>query len=926
MKFTFDWKEYAKVARAAVAEGCVLLKNDKNTLPIKDGQKVSVFGRIQFDYYKSGMGSGGMVNAPYVVSILDALKAYDKICLNTKLQNIYEEWLEDNPFDRGPGWGREPWCQKEMPISAETAKQAAEESDMALIIIGRAAGEDNDNNANEGSHKLTQLEEEMIQHVCAAFEKVAVVLNVGNIIDMSFVEKYNPQAVLYAWQGGMEGGNGVLDVLTGAVNPCGKLTDTIAYTLEDYPSAADFGDEIENFYTEDIYVGYRYFETVAKDRVQYPFGFGLSYTTFGYEVLNLNTKGDTVQVSVQVENTGSVAGKEVIQVYYNPPQGQLSKPLRNLVRFAKTQLLQPGEKETLTMEFAVKEMASFDDGGVTGHPFCFVLEAGAYEILVGTDVRSAKKAGEYAVSELQVTEQLEEALAPVQELQRMRLLVKPDGTVEKTTELAPMRTVDVQKRITENRPKEAVYTGDRGYRFKDVMEGKVSDDEYLAQIPDEELLCMSRGEGMCPVGVTPGIAGSFGGVTEGLEKFGMPRGGCADGPSGIRMDCGTMAFSLPNGTSLACSFNLALVEELFEWEGKELRKNKIDTLLGPGMNIHRHPLNGRNFEYFSEDPYVTGAMATAMLKGMKKYNVTGTIKHFACNNQEFSRHKVDSVVSQRALREIYLKGYEMAVKEGGAYSIMTTYAPVNGIWTAGNYDLNTLILRKEWGYKGQVMTDWWAKMNEEYKAAPSNKNISWMIRAQNDLYMVAGSSATNSMGDDGEEGLKLGRITRADLVRNAKNILNVLKISPAGIRVVEGEDDITELNRPKTHEIAKNQMPGISLKAGEDNYLDVSTLDTQAGSCNQYALNIPTPGLYEIRFKLKSDLGELAQSTMSIFVNNILYGSVTISGTKGEWVEKTAHLEAKVSIDNYMDLQFGQSGIEVGEIVIRRIGENRGFR
>ena len=250
------------------------------------------------------------------------------------------------------------------------------------------------------------------------------------------------------------------------------------------------------------------------------------------------------------------------------------------------------------------------------------------------------------------------------------------------------------------------YTGDKGYKLKDVADGKVSLEKFIAQLSDEDLCAMMRGEGMCSPKVTPGVAGAYGAVTDSLLGFGIPIASCSDGPSGIRMDCGTHAFSLPNGTCLACSFNEKINEELFTWEGLDLRRCRIDALLGPGMNIHRSPLNGRNFEYFSEDPFLTGKLVAAQLKGMHKYDVTGVIKHFAGNTQEFKRHTVNNVVSERALREIYLKGFEIAVREGNARAVMTTYGPVNGIWTASSYDLLTTLLRNEWGFDGIAMTDW----------------------------------------------------------------------------------------------------------------------------------------------------------------------------------------------------------------------------
>jgi len=894
-----------------VAEGCVLLRNEEELLPIKEGTVVSVFGRNQFNYFKSGTGSGGMVNTPYEVSVLDALKE-ENIVLNGALQGIYEEWLKDHPFDKGTGWANEPWCQEEMELTEEIVTNAAENSDMALVMIGRTAGEDKDNFAGEGSYYLTQTEESMLRLVCKTFSRVAVILNVGNIIDMNFVEKYHPQAVMYVWQGGMEGGHGVADILLGRVAPSGHLTDTIAYSIDDYPSTTNFGNDDTNVYEEDIYVGYRYFETVAKDKVMYPFGYGLSYTTFAQNVVSATKTGNEVCVTVEVKNTGAVAGKDVVQVYYQPAQGALCKPVRNLIRFAKTKELQPGETQTLSLTFDIKEMASFDDSGVTGNVNCYVLEAGEYKIYAGTNVRDAKEVYAFVLDEDCVTEQLQEACAPVEAFDRLVFKVNPDGTVEKKTEEVPLSQIDIRKRIETNRPQCMEYSGDKGYRFKDVMAGSVTEEEYLAQLTDDDLICMARGEGMCSAKVTPGIAGSFGGVTTSLGKFGMPIGGCADGPSGIRMDCGTKAFLNPNGTLLACTFNTDLVEELYRWEGMELAYNKIDSLLGPGVNIHRNPLNGRNFEYFSEDPYLTGKMASAMLKGLHWCGVTGTVKHYAGNNQEFSRHTVNTVVSQRALREIYLKGFEMAVKEAGAYNIMTSYNPLNGIWTAGNYDLNTTILRNEWGFEGLVMTDWWAKINDDYGDSPGIQKVSSMIRAQNDVYMVVSDSASNPHKDDTLAALEEGRITRGELVRNAKNILRTLMRTPAGRRAVGENVEFEVLNEPKTEEVERNIMP--SLEILEEAVFDLTGLKTEAGSVNQYSLHIPKKGIYELTFKMKSDLGELSQSSMTIMVNRIPIKTVTINGTNGEWIERVVEIESFVAIDCYLDIAFAQSGIQIGEI------------
>lgn len=907
-KIKIDMDKYASLARQAASEGCVLLRNEDNTLPIKKGDKVSVFGRIQLSYYKSGTGSGGLVNAKYVVGILDALKKCEDISLNEELLETYNTWVKDNPFDNGVGWAQEPWCQKEMPLSRELVQRAAEKTDIAVVILGRTAGEDKDNSPTAGSYLLTEEEENMLSVVCSNFKRVAVVLNVGNIIDMKWVEKYKPQAVLYAWHGGMEGGNGVVDVLTGKVNPCGRLSDTIAYDITDYPSMEDFGNEETIIYKEDIYVGYRYFETAAKAKVMYPFGFGLSYTKFQSEIVSFEAADDNVVVNVKVTNTGDKACKEVVQIYGSAPSGLLGKPARTLEAFAKTRVLVPGESETLTCTFPKKQLSSYDDSGVTGNKSCYVLEAGEYFIYAGSNVRSAECAGSFTIDTLQVTEKLSEACAPVKQF--MRFKATADGTI--TEEAVPLRTVDIYARIAASRPEDLAFIGDKGIKLKDVYENKASLEEFLAQLSDEDLVTLVRGEGMCSPRVTPGTAAAFGGVSDGLCEFGIPAGCCADGPSGIRMDCGTQAFSLPNGTLLACTFNTELVSELFDMVGQELLKNNVDTLLGPGMNIHRTPLNGRNFEYFSEDPLLTGKMAAVQLRSMNKYKVTGTVKHFACNNQEFHRHDVDSVVSERALREIYLKGFEIAVKEGGAYSVMSSYGSVNGLWTAGNYDLITIILRDQWGFDGIVMTDWWAKINEEGEKG-RRENTTPMVRAQNDLYMVCETPSANSSNDNTMDGLASGKITRGELQRNAANICKVLMRSAVMERVVK--DESQDIESVEAEDISEDTV--IHYNMEEINKIDLSDIDTSRGKSVLLAIQTSGRGTFKATLEMKAIGGELAQVPVSIFLNNVLFTTITINGT-GEWqtIEKDFSVWNR---NNYIKLYFGQSGMTLGKMKLKEI-------
>ena len=914
--YKLDLEKYAALARQAVAEGCVLLENEGQALPLRDGERVAVFGRMAFHYYKSGLGSGGLVNTRYVVGILDALKECEGVYLDEKLMGIYEDWIMENPYDEGQGWGHVPWCQKEMDVTEEML-DCARRNDVSLVVIGRTAGEDQDNNAKAGSYCLTETEEDMIRRVCEVSERTVVVLNVGNIIDMSWVEKYRPQAVLYVWQGGQEGGNGVADVLTGKVCTCGKLTDTIAADIKDYPSTENFGDPFKNYYKEDIYVGYRYFETFARDKVLYPFGYGLSYTTFEMKAEVLKNTGDEITVSAMVANTGELKGKEVVQVYVKVPQGKLGNPARKLIGFAKTKELEPGEQEEVCIVIPKYDMASYDDSGVTGHKSCYVLEEGGYEIFVGSDVRSAVSVGCYE-EEFRVIEELEEAYAPVEKFQRMKAVLLPDGTYQAVTEDVPVRTIDPQERRANEIPETYVYTGDKGYELVDVLDKKVSMEEFVAQISEEDLIAMFRGEGMCSPKVTAGTAAAFGGVTDGLTALGIPVGCCSDGPSGIRMDCGTKAFSLPNGTSLGCTFNVELVDALYEMTGKELRLNKIDSLLGPGMNIHRNPLNGRNFEYISEDPILTGRICAAQVKAMAKSGIGSTIKHFCGNNQEVGRSTSDSVISERALREIYLKGFEIAVKEGGARSVMTTYGSVNGLWTAGSYDLCTTILRKEWGFDGIVMTDWWAKSNYEGHQAEVPVKAP-MVAAQNDIYMVVSDAKANPENDDVGEMLHAGKITLGELQRNAANILGFLLKSPSILLLADRicEEELEAMNTKEEDDVDAGSLVNIeSDPQTQEIVIDGTLLHPAKGNADVLAVTNDFMGDFTMKFTLKSDLGELAQLPVSVFLDNIHKMTVSVQGTNGKWVEESRILNMGFGHNHYIKLYYGADNLEIEKIVL----------
>lgn len=907
MERILDWNEYLKTAEDTVAEGIVMLKNDNNALPLDKEHTVAVFGRIQLNYYKSGTGSGGMVNVTKVVNITEGL-CHCGVKLHKELLDTYVKWNEENPFDLGSGWGDEPWSQKEMPLSDELVEKVSGECATAVVVIGRTAGEEQDNRMEPGSFMLSDGEKEMLSKVRGAFDKVVVLLNVGNIMDMSFFDQCVPDALLYVWQGGMTGGTGTARVLCGELSPSGKMPDTIAYSIEDYPSHSNFGDKNRNYYKEDIYVGYRYFETFARNKVRYPFGFGLSYTTFDISLVKASESESSVKLVFSVKNTGEYDGKEVVQVYCSAPQGKLGKPARVLCGYEKTETLASGESQELTIEIPFDSFASYDDSGATGNPYCYVLEEGEYGIYAGSDVRSAEKVYSFTVQQTKVTEKCTQAMAPVESFERMRPEVKSDNSFVPVYEQTPLSNVDEQARRLSALPDEITYTGDKGIKLADVREGRNSIEEFVAQLSDYDLSCIIRGEGMGSPRVTAGTASAFGGVSDSLVSYGIPASCCSDGPSGMRLDCGTTAFSLPGGTMIASTFNRRLVEKLFTYMGLEMTANKVECLLGPGMNIHRHPLNGRNFEYFSEDPYLTGTMGASELKGLHSVGVTGTIKHFCGNNQETNRHYLESVVSERALREIYLKGFEIAVKEGNADSIMTTYGCVNGLWTAGNYDLNTQILRKEWGFSGIVMTDWWANINERNTEVCRN-NFSAMVKAQNDLYMVCADGSKND--DNTLESLENGTLCRSELQRSALNICRFL-IGTNAMKRLAGEDcTVKIINRPDEENDDSTEV--IFYKLDNILELDLTEICTDKGKKYSFALTVETAGYYNITLTASSEASELSQIPVTLFCMGTASGTFTWNGTGGKPVSFTTY-QPMFSHFTAVRLYFAQSGLKMHSI------------
>lgn len=910
----------AALCRKAAAQGAVLLKNEDAVLPLTVKDHVAVFGRCQKDYYRSGTGSGGAVNVLYTTNLLDGLKN-NHITINDMLVNCYESWLAEHPFDNGGGgWACEPWYQLEMPVSQALAANAAATSNKAIVVIGRTAGEDKDNVTAEGSYFLTSTEKEMLHSVCEHFENVIVLLNVSNIIDMEFMQDNDHiKAVVYAWQGGMEGGNGIADVLTGKEVFQGKLTDTIAKKITDYPSDKNHGGKKKNIYQEDIYVGYRYFETFAPDTVLYPFGYGLSYTKFSISDSMVEIHGSGAQrifrFTCNVKNTGTMyRGREIVQLYVEKPINGMGRPARELIGFAKTRDLNCLEEEKIQIDIPIYRLASFDDSGVSGYKDAYVLEAGLYHFYLGTNVRDTVETPVHGtlgwnLQDTLLLMQYKEAMAPTESFVRMRALVTDNDVPTIGYEPVPIRTINIKERIVSSLPTPISYTGDQGLLLKDVLAGKCTMETFIAQLSLEDLAAVVRGEGMCSLKVTPGTAAAFGGVSDNLLHFGIPVGCCADGPSGIRMDNGAYATQVPIGTLIACTWDEALAEELFACIGEELVHNQIDTLLGPGINIHRHPLNGRNFEYFSEDPLLTGKIAAAIVRGIASKGVHATIKHFACNSQESGRHIVNAVVSQRALREIYLKAFEIAVEEGNAQSVMTSYNPVNGYWTASAYDLNTTILRNEWGFTGIVMTDWGAKINDVIAGGEgSNQRTADMIRSQNDIYMVVNNNGAeiNSYNDDTLEALETGRLTLGELQRSAMNICRFLMKTPALNNEQNGVVNVVSIQPLDTNPQAENAL-------NDHNQIVWNT----AVETNKHFM-IQETANYDIIVRLMSRQTFMAQTVCKAILNGKELITFQTNGTDGKWnLQKLLRVHLKAGCYQIV-LQFPKPGMEVDYMEFRR--------
>lgn len=781
-------REHIDISKNAAKEGMVLLKNTNSILPLKKGTKIALFGKGTIDYVKGGGGSGD-VTVEYTRNIYDGIKKMDP---NTEIFEPVVNFYKENISEQYKN-GAVPGLTVEPKLPAELIERAKEFTDTAIVSISRFSGEGWDRTAGEkidtegldpfgldlffkasaifepSDFYLTTAEREMLDAVKFNFANVIVVMNVGGMVDVSWIKEDDMvDAALLSWQGGIEGGLATAEILFGEDNPSGKLCDTFARDLTDYPFTETFhasNDYVE--YTEDIFVGYRYFESFeeAKSKVMYPFGFGLSYTDFDISTVSAMEAEGKIYITVNVKNTGDVAGKEVVQVYYGAPQGVLGKAKKELGAFAKTKLLAPGETQTIIMTIDVADMASYDDLGKIKKA-CYILEAGEYTLYVGNNVADAAAIEyKYSIAENVIVKELTTRMAPTSLSKRLLA----DGSYEelptgpandyKANALTPMTTEESAGKTPTQRAIKRFNCWD-GPVPKDVKpleavaKGEITLDEFVAQLSDEDLAYLVSG--------TPntGVANTFG--YGNLPEFGVPSVMTADGPAGLRInpECGVCTTAFPCSTLIACTFNPEVAYAVGAAGGAEVKENNIAVWLTPAVNIHRSPLCGRNFEYYSEDPFLAGKMAAAMVNGIQSQNVGATAKHFACNDKEINRMESDSRLSERALREIYLKAFEIIVKDSNPWSIMTSYNIINGHRASENQDLLKGILRGEWGYEGMVTTDWWTH-GEHYKET----------LASNDVKMGCGFPERLL------EAIDKGIITREDIAACAKRILTlILKI------------------------------------------------------------------------------------------------------------------------------------------------------
>lgn len=836
--------DHMNISRELAGECMVLLEND-GALPLKETGKIALFGNGVRRTVKGGTGSGD-VNSRSIVNVEEGFKNAGFTVTSgswldkqgemlDKSKGEYLEWVKAEAKKSSRS---EFIIQFDHPYSAPAPVLITEEdckeadTDVAVYVIARNSGEGSDRYNREGDYLLFAEEKKNLEMVAAHFKKTIVILNIGGVMELSGVKAIpGINAILLMGQLGNIGGDALADVVTGKVNPSGKTVDTWAKNYMDYPSSAKFshnGSVHDEEYEDGIYVGYRYFDSFGVEP-EYWFGFGRSYTDFSLQIDGVEAAGDRVQVRATVQNTGSVyAGKEVVQIYYSAPQGRMDKPYQELAAYHKTSLLKPGESEAMILTFAIKEMASYSEADAA-----WVLEKGDYVIRVGSSAGNTEVAAVLTLAE-EVKTQIGKNLFPL-DIQLKE--IKPDTTAAKTAYeknseglgrvyhgSIQSSCIKAEHMVYQGKREEYKTDREKKLTVQDVKNGDCTVEELVAQLTVEEMadMCVGTlraGEGNVVGNASYTVPGAAGDTSSILKvSRGIKNMILADGPAGLRLQPhfkttkegkllpgGSVmgdsfepfdpdinedevdnyyqyCTAIPIGWSLAQSWNTELAEWAGDMIGAEMEQFGVDLWLAPAMNIHRNPLCGRNFEYYSEDPLVSGKIAAAITIGVQKHKGKGTtIKHFAVNNQEDNRYFVNAHVSERALREIYLKGFEIAVKESQPLSIMTSYNLLNGIHTANSYDLLQAMARDEWGFDGTVMTDWFTsqdmpeitgKFQPRY---PISSSVG-CIYAGNDIQMPG----CRKNVDDIVEAVKTGRemdgfrITLADLQFNTANIIRVV--------------------------------------------------------------------------------------------------------------------------------------------------------
>lgn len=810
----FDLSENYAVARKLATGGMVLLKNEEQVLPLSPDSAFGVVGGECLDLISGGGGSA-QVHCEYVKSLTDGL---EEKADEGKLR-FYRESIGI--------------AKQTKHYSVSTLNQLAKHIDTALVTLKRygTEGEDRqlgkqaqltditndyDGEANQtvidnyetdvGHYYPSKKELELFEALQRSdIQNVVLILNISAIVDISFIEKFSKiKAVLLAYLPGMESGRAIADILCGDVNPSGRLVDTIAYDYNDYPSANHFNyDPDITEYKEGIFVGYRYFETFAKEKVMYPFGFGLSYTDFSYENRKLSVQGNTVTVTVDVKNQGSRAGREVVQIYSSAPIGKLSKPAVELRAFAKTKELLPNESETVSVSFEVWDMASFDATGATGNPAAWVLEAGEYQIYIGRSARELYACGTYLQEQTAVTKQL-----------TLRFSGQPYPNI------SPKSTADPR--------------ADRQITLYDVADGACSMNDLVKSLTPKELIHLAMGQ---PPAFPLGTAG-----VGDLKQHGIPNAQTADGPAGIRRSVYTTCF--PCGTLIASSWDTELQYAMGKAMGAEGAKTNVDILLAPSMNIHRNPLCGRNFEYFSEDPRVSGSTAAEIVKGIQSQGVCATVKHFAANNCEYRRKYNDSIMDERTLREIYLKGFEIAITKASPAFVMTSYNKINGIHTSANPQLLRGVLRDEWGYQGAVMTDWRNKCDLDDE-----------IIAGNNIKMPFGYPDQEQLA---YESYQSGKLSIETLRENASTVLHsILKTGSFRQKDFGVVHPITEgqnrIDATRAYQISSTRIRQAQREDGTWYLYSLGKDQRAQRTYVCYALNIPAERDYRITTEISTN-------------------------------------------------------------------------